>query len=69
MAEPPNPLTSREAEVLQLLANGYTAHQIAIRWGIAPGTVHNHLRLIHARLGVPKTEQAVILALRHGWIA
>jgi DNA-binding NarL/FixJ family response regulator len=45
-----SPLTRREIEVLKLVAQAYTNAQIALRLGIAEGTVKRHLTNIFAKL-------------------
>ncbi len=68
MDDRPNPLSPRELEALKLLADGLTRAQIAEQWGVSVGTVHNHLRLVHAKLSVRSTSQAIAIAFRHGWL-
>ena len=63
------PLSPRELEILQLLTEGLSRPELAERLGIGAGTVRSHLRTVYAKLGVLKTEAAVAVALRHGWIA
>lgn len=58
-------LTRRQAEVLALLATGYTATQAAAVLGITSRTAHKHLELCYRRLGVrDRTE-----ACRRAWAA
>lgn len=64
----PSPLSPREGQLLAALAEGYTRAEIASRWGISVGTVHNHIRVIHAKLGARTTAQALATALRNGWL-
>ena len=45
-------LTSREREVLELVADGLTNAQVAAVLWIAPGTVRRHLENVFAKLGV-----------------
>lgn len=67
-ADLPEPLTSRELEVLRLLALGYTNRQIAKDLVISLGTVKNHVEHIRAKLGVSDRTQAVVRALEYGII-
>jgi DNA-binding NarL/FixJ family response regulator len=59
-------LTSREAEVLGLLAEGLDQRDIAARLYIAPKTVATHIQRILAKLGVHSRAQAVALVHRTG---
>lgn len=57
--EPIEPLSSREIEVLHLVAAGLSNHEIAERLVLAPGTVKRHLHNIFGKLGVEDRLQAV----------
>jgi DNA-binding NarL/FixJ family response regulator len=59
-------VTPRETQVLQALAAGETAAQIAESLGISTLTVHSHVKSILAKLGVHSKIEAVTLAWRHG---
>jgi len=52
-------LTSREAEIIELVAAGLTNGAIAERLWVSPGTVKKHLDNIYARLGVANRAAAV----------
>jgi DNA-binding NarL/FixJ family response regulator len=52
-------LTEREIEVLQLLAEGMTLHQVARRLRISPRTVETHVRKTYRKLGVHNRVQAL----------
>ena len=54
-----DPLTARELEVLQLLAEGLSNKDIAGRLVVAPSTVKQHLRNIYGKLDVHSRTQAV----------
>jgi serine/threonine protein kinase/DNA-binding CsgD family transcriptional regulator len=62
----PVQLTSRELEVLQLLARGLSNKQIARAMSITPRTVNFHLDNIYSKLGVSSRTEAVIAAMRQG---
>lgn len=62
----PSSLTSREAEVLQLVARGQTNQQIAEKLLISSSTVKKHLRSIIAKLGVSDRTQAAVRAVELG---
>lgn len=55
-------LTPRQREVLEWVANGKTAADIALIMGISPPTVEKHLRLARETLGVETTAHALIKA-------
>jgi ATP/maltotriose-dependent transcriptional regulator MalT len=57
-----NPLSQRELEVLQLIAQGSSNLEIADRLFISLHTVKTHARRIHSKLGVERRTQAVAKA-------
>lgn len=63
------PLTAREVEVLELLAEGLPNKSIAIRLGISDQTVKFHVASICGKLGAANRTQAVRLAVRRGLIS
>jgi DNA-binding NarL/FixJ family response regulator len=62
-------LTSRETEVLELLAEGLSNKGIAARLGISDQTVKFHVASIGGKLGAANRTDAVRLAVRRGLIA
>ncbi len=60
------PLTHRELEVLQLLAEGLTNKEIAQRLAISEHTVKFHVNAILAKLGAQTRTEAVVHAARLG---
>ena len=62
------PLTSREVEVLQLLAAGLDNKAIALKLNISKHTVKFHISSILAKLNVSSRTEAVTLGLRQGLI-
>lgn len=58
-------LTSREGDVLRLLAQGFTNREIAEQLVIGPSTVHAHLKSIYGKLGVTTRAAATRYALDH----
>jgi DNA-binding NarL/FixJ family response regulator len=68
VAEPPATedrfaeLTSREREVLELIAAGTRNTEIARRMAIAPKTVANHISAIFTKLQITDRSEAIILA-------
>jgi DNA-binding NarL/FixJ family response regulator len=61
-------LSERESEVLALVVEGLTNHQIGDELGIARNTVKNHLRSIYAKLNVNNRTQAAAYAVGHGLV-
>ncbi len=59
-------LTTREVDVLRLVATGSTNREIAQRLYLSEGTVKNHLSRILGRLGLRDRTQAAIYARDHG---
>jgi DNA-binding CsgD family transcriptional regulator/ketosteroid isomerase-like protein len=62
-------LTPREREVLQLLARGLNAPQIASELFVSPATVRTHVQNAMTRLGASTRIHAVSIALERGEIA
>jgi DNA-binding NarL/FixJ family response regulator len=60
----PASLTSRELEILRLLAHGFDQPDIAQRLSISPRTVSAHIEHILGKLGVHSRAQAVAAAYR-----
>src|SRR5260370_12794404 len=60
-----NGLTTREVEVLRLLAQGLTSAQIAEQLVIGVVTVNFHVRSIYSKLGVSSRSAATRYALEH----
>ena len=65
-SRPTTELTTREQEVLALLAEGLANKQIARRLGIAEKTVKAHLTSVFQRIGVTDRTQAALWAHRQG---
>lgn len=61
-------LTGRELEVLRLAAQGLTNYDIAQRLYISVRTVEAHLTHAYNKLGVGSRTEAVVYAMRQGWI-
>ena len=58
-------LTSREVEILQLVANGLTNRQLADQLGVSIRTVDAHLRSVYAKLNVKSRSAATRYAVEH----
>jgi DNA-binding NarL/FixJ family response regulator len=63
---PREQLTTREAEVVRLMAGGYSNREIAFALGTAEGTVKNYVSSILAKFGVRDRTRAVLKALETG---
>jgi DNA-binding NarL/FixJ family response regulator len=63
------PLTTREIEILQLVASGSTNKEISARLGINEETTKTHLRNILMKLGADDRTHAVSLGLKRGIIS
>lgn len=63
--EPP-PLTPRERDILQGLADGGTYQTVARQLSISPDTVRFHIRNVYEKLAVHSRSAAVAKALRQG---
>jgi DNA-binding NarL/FixJ family response regulator len=61
-------LTQRELDVLRLAAKGHTNRAIGLALGISDRTVQGHLANIFGKLGVATRTEAVLLAMKQGWI-
>jgi HD-GYP domain-containing protein (c-di-GMP phosphodiesterase class II) len=64
----PAGLTSREVEVLRLLARGLSNQQIAGRLGISRKTAGHHVEHIYAKTGTANRALASLFAANHGLI-
>ncbi|HTY35677.1 MAG TPA: response regulator transcription factor [Bacteroidota bacterium] len=65
---PDDPLTSREREILSLLVDGLGNDEISTRLFISVQTVRNHIRHIYEKLHVHSKSQAVIKAIKQGFV-
>jgi two-component system response regulator DesR len=62
------PLTPREADVLELAADGSPVEEIARRASLSTGTVRNYLSSAVTKLGAANRHEACATARRMGWI-
>ncbi|MEO3795473.1 response regulator transcription factor [Nonomuraea sp. B10E15] len=63
---PADPLSGRELEILDLIAQGTTNREAAARLFISEATVKTHLLHIYAKLGVNDRASAVAAAFQRG---
>jgi len=64
-----DPLSTREREILGLLAAGASGGEIANTLVLSPDTIRTHIRNAMTKLGASSRTHAVVLALRRGEIA
>lgn len=62
-------LTDREMEVLKLAARGMSNAEIADTLYLSIRTVQAHLRAIFNKLGVGSRSEAIVCALKKGWLS
>lgn len=65
---PFHPLSDREMEVLACVVRGMSNKEIANLLGISHQTVKNHVTSILRKFGVEDRTQAVVYALKRGWV-
>ncbi len=63
-----NPLTARQTDILQQMADGLSYRDIADNLDVSPSTIKNQASHIMSRLKQPNSRAAVAEALRHTWI-
>jgi DNA-binding NarL/FixJ family response regulator len=67
--ELPEPLTARETEVLQMIAQGLANKQVALALTISEHTVKFHLSSLYAKLNVSSRTEAIRAGLSLGLIS
>ena len=65
---PSDPLTNRERQVLQLVAEGNTTKEIAVLLGVAVKTAESHRTSLMGKLDIHSTAELVRYAIRHGFV-
>ena len=60
------PLTRREQQVLELLVDGLTNREIALRLVVEPDTVKDHVQSIIKKFGATDRTHAAVIAVRGG---
>ena len=61
-------MTKREKEVIRFVSDGMSNKEIAGLLGISHQTVKNHVTSILRKFGVEDRTQAVVYALKRGWV-
>ncbi|MCX3060569.1 response regulator [Streptomyces beihaiensis] len=64
--DPPDGLTTRETEVLRLIADGLSNQEIAHTLQVSTATVKTHINNLFSKAGLKDRAQAVRYAYRHG---
>src|SRR5690625_7481566 len=67
-SKPLHLLTNRECQVLQLLSEGQSNRTISETLVISEKTVKNHVSNILQKMNVNDRTQAVVMAIRNGWV-
>jgi two-component system response regulator DesR len=62
------PLTSRERDVLRMIAQGYGTVEVAARLYLSAGTVRNYLTTVVAKLNARNRVDAIRIAEESDWI-
>jgi DNA-binding NarL/FixJ family response regulator len=65
---PPDPLTNRERQVLQLIAEGKTTKEIAVILGVSAKTAETHRTKLMEKLDIHSTAGLVRYAIRRGLV-
>ncbi len=66
-AQSPGPLlTRRESEVLNLLKEGLSVHEVSRRLFLSDSTVKTHVAKVYDKLGATNRAQAIMIAVRKG---
>ena len=61
----PGLLSPRERSVVELVLRGHSSASIGVRLGISEGTVKNHRKHIHAKLGISGQAELFALFIQH----
>ena len=67
-SRPPDPLTSRERQVLQLISEGKSTKDVACLLGISAKTAESHRARLMRKLDIHETASLVRYAIRRGMI-
>ena len=61
-------ITARELQVLALVADGFSAKEVAIKLGIAPSTVERHIDNTRLKTRTRHRAHMVAVAMQIGWL-
>ena len=64
-----SPLTPRETEILDFIAQGYLNKEIAIKLGISEQTIKNHVTSILRKLNANARTEAVVMGIKLGLLS
>jgi len=64
----PEPLSSQQLVILRLVAQGLSSKEIAMRLYLSENTVKGYVQEILHRLGVKNRTEAVMVAVKQGWL-
>ncbi len=67
-ANPSTQLSKRELEVLQLIASGFSNHEIADKLFISLRTVTNHRAALYQKTGTNNTAALLSMAIKSNWV-
>jgi DNA-binding NarL/FixJ family response regulator len=65
----PTPLTPREIEIVQLIAKGKIAKEIAEELNLSPHTIYTHRKNIMKKLAFSSSSELVLYAVNNGWVS
>jgi len=69
VSEPsPEPLSPQQLVILRLVAQGLSSREIAMQLYLSENTVKGYVQEILHRLGVKNRTEAVMVAVKHGWL-
>ena len=64
-----SPLTARETEIIDYMAQGYANKQIAAKLNISEQTIKNHVTSILSKLDANARTEAVVIAIKRGLVS
>ncbi len=67
-SSPPSPLSTREARMLRMVAEGQTNREIANQLALTEQTVKNYMSAMFEKMGTRRRARAARMALEYGWL-